>query len=196
VTVFTATRWQDNGALIEDVPRLGYLDKRVLDSTYGYGAFWSRWRPIDLVACDLDPAKSPIGYSVDFRALPFDDQSVNTVGLAPPYKLNRTPSDVDERYGVHVPTRWRERHELIRAGITECSRGASNYLLLKCMDQVCSGRKRWQTIEFTTHAPTVGLRLEDRFDKLVTRRPQPEGRRLVHTQGNYSSLLVFRKRNR
>lgn len=192
MSVLTATRWHDNGALIEDVARLSYLDGRVLDVTFGYGTFWSRWQPAELVACDLDPTKSPIGYAVDFRELPFDDRSFDAVVLDPPYKLNGTPTDeVDERYGVHIPTRWQDRHELIRSGITECARVARRYVLLKCMDQVSAGKKRWQTIEFTNHAAAVGLLLEDRFDMLTSPRPQPAGRRQVHAQANYSTLLVF-----
>ena len=61
------------------------------------------------------------------------------------------------------------------------------------MDQVEAGQKRWQTFDFTTVAIGRGLRLVDRFDMLTTPRPQPPGRRQLHAQGNYSTLLVFEK---
>lgn len=140
--VLTATKWATNAELIEDVERFGYLDGRVLDCTYGYGTFWKNWKPDDLTACDIDPAKSPIGHSVDFTNLvEFGKRSFDAVVFDPPYKLNGTPTDaVDERYGVHKVATWQDRYSLIIDG------------------------------------------------------PQPGGRRQVHAQSNYSTLLVFRKK--
>ena len=198
--VLAATSWKSNADLIADVARLGYLNGRVLDCTYGMGVFWRNWQPSDLIACDLDPEKSPIGYAVNFCDLPFDNRSFDTVVLDAPYKLNGNPTgwidDFHRRYGTHIPTSWQDRHQLIVDGLIECARVTRRYVLLKCMDQVCSGQKRWQTYEFTTAAITEGLRLVDRFDMLVTVRPQPPGRRQVHTHGNYSTLLVFEKPRR
>lgn len=197
VTVLTAQAWPTNAHLIEDVAKLGYLDGRVLDVTYGYGTFWKRWQPAELVACDLERDKSPIGYPVDFRTLPFQNASFDAVVFDPPYKLNGTsrPADqsVDERYGVHEPATWQERHLLMYGGLTECFRVSRRFVLMKCMDQVVSGQKRWQTMIFANHAAEHGWTLIDRFDMLSTPRPQPERRRQVHAQSNYSTLLVFKK---
>ena len=192
MSVLAAQRWQSNAYLIADVAKLGYLDGSVLDVTYGLGVFWQQWRPESLTACDLDVDKSPMGVSVDFTDLPFDDRSFNAVVFDPPYKLNGTPTEsVDSRYGVHQRSTWQDRHTLICNGIDECARVSKRIVLLKCMDQVVSGHKRWQTIEFTNHAATKGLDLIDRFDLLVNPRPQPSNRRQLHAQGNYSTLLVF-----
>lgn len=188
--------WPSNAELIADCARLGYLHAgwRTLDPTYGHGTFWKLWRPDDLVACDLDPAKSLIGRAVDFTALPFPDRYFDAVVFDPPYKLNGTPDEaIDQRYGVHEPTRWQDRMALCRRGIEECARVlGEGYLLVKCMDQVCSGRKRWQTDEFTKHAERCGLGKVDRFD-FPTYRPQPNGRRQIHARCNTSSLLVFQR---
>jgi hypothetical protein len=91
--------------------------------------------------------------------------------------------------------RWQDKHQLIRDGITEAARvlRVGGYLLLKCQDQVCSGRPRWQTIEFTNHAATVGFDLVDRFDRIGTTRPQPPGRIQRHAHGRPSTLLVLSK---
>lgn len=194
MSVLSAQRWRSNAHLIADVATLGYLDGTVLDVTYGLGVFWQQWQPDELTACDLDVAKSPFGKSVDFTQLPFDDHSFDVVVFDPPYKLNGTPTHgVDSRYGVHERTTWQDRHVLIHKGIDECARVARRFVLLKCMDQVVSGRKRWQTIEFTNYATQKGLHLVDRFDLLVNPRPQPANRRQVHSQGNYSTLLVFKQ---
>jgi hypothetical protein len=197
--VMAIHNWASNADLIAACARLGYLqpDWVTLDPTYGYGTFWQTWRPNHLTASDLDRDKSPAGFSVDFTELPWDDNTFDAVVFDPPYKLNGNPSDTDgsdERYGVHVYTDWRERMRLIRDGITECDRvyNGTGTLLLKCQDQVCSGKERWQTIEFANHAATLGLGLVDRFD-ILSYRPQPAGRRQVHARRNSSTLLVFKR---
>lgn len=185
--------WRDNGELMADAARLGYVEGPVLDATYGLGRFWTRFRPEGLVACDLNPAKSPLGRPVDFTDLPFDDGAYRTVVLDPPFKLNgRTSTDSDAGYGVDAPASWQERHALVRDGITECARvlAPDGHLLVKCQDQVCCGEVRWQTVEFAAHAATLGLRLVDQLH-LQSYRPQPAGRAQKHARRNYSTLLVL-----
>jgi len=200
--VMAIDKWSTNAALIADCARLGYLRPEwlTLDPTYGYGTFWEKWQPNPgyLVGTDLNPVKSMQPGGVDFTDMPWSDGEFDAVVFDPPYKLNGTPSDTDgadERYGVGGPvyTDWRERMDLIRRGLTECARVLGDgYLLLKCQDQVCSGKVRWQTVDFTNHAATLGLGLVDRFD-FLSYRPQPAGRRQVHARRNASTLLVFKR---
>lgn len=199
--VLAATGWRTNGELIADCARLGYIGDRdlVLDATYGKGTWWNVWRPDHLTGCDIDPAKSPVGYSVDFTALPFDDGMFTVVAFDPPYKLNGTPThEVDERYGVAGAYTSRDaRHELMLAGASECARvlGVGGRLLWKCQDQVNGGHVRWQTDMATAHAGELGLVKIDAL-LMLGGRAQPEGRRQVHARRNYSTLLVFEKRSR
>ncbi len=179
--------WRTNAELIVDVARLGYLEGRVLDVTYGLGAWWKLYEPPGLIV-------PPRG--TDFTDLPYADRSVDVVAFDPPYRLNGTPDRglFDVRYGIQVPTRWQDRHALIRAGIVEQARKLrrAGRLLLKCQDQVCSGKVRWQTIEFAMTAKNAGLDLVDRFDLVGPVRAQPPGRRQIHARRNASTLLVFR----
>lgn len=219
--ILSITKWKSNAHLIADCARLGYLrdEWKTLDPTYGLGTFWQEWRPDILIGTDLVPAKGYrqwAGESVDFTALPFEDRSFDCVVFDPPYKLNGTPDqEIDERYGVHQPTNWRERMALCRAGISGCARVlGGGYLLVKCQDQVCSGKVRWQTFEFTKHAESLGLGLVDRFEFLSYRKQDPnrtkkhqackgagcsdctEGRVPVvqaHAHSNSSTLLVFKR---
>ena len=192
--VLAAYRWPTNGHLIEAAARLGYLRRNwlTLDPTYGQGTFWRRWRPDGLVACDLNPERGVL--VADFRRLPFRPRRFRVVTLDGPYKLNGRPGPGDERYGVDVRASWQERHALIRAGMTEGYRMlcGGGYLLVKCQDQVCGGRVRWQTDEFTRHAERLGLDKVDRLDRLGG-RAQPAGRRQEHAHQRPSSLLVFAK---
>lgn len=196
--VLAATAWRTNGELIAEVARLGYLhhDWPTLDPTYGRGTWWSVFRPLQLVAHDIDPAKAPDGLSTDFRQLPHRDGAFAVVAYDPPYKLNGTPThEVDDRYGVAGPYTSRDdRHQLMLDGATECARvlAPDGILLWKCQDQVNGGHVRWQTDMATTHAHELGLVKVDAF-LMLGHRPQPEGRRQVHARRNYSSLLVLKK---
>jgi hypothetical protein len=196
-SVLAISQWKSNAELIADVARLGYLRKDwcTLDPTFGLGNFWTEWVPDCLIGTDIDPRFSPWqDKSVDFRQIPWPDRYFDAVVFDPPYKLNGTPDPaIDERYGVHEPTRWQDRMALIRDGLTECARVlGEGFLLLKCQDQVCSGKMRWQTYEFTKHAEGCGLGLVDRFD-FLSYRPQPNGRRQVTARHNASQLLVFKR---
>lgn len=196
MTILAADTYRSNAELIETCFELGYLndDWSILDVTYGRGTFWKTHRPPKLVTNDIRPFAD---FQDDFRVLHWPDDLWSAIVFDPPYKLNgRTDgAEVDERYGVHEYTRWQDRMALIKEGIHECLRVVRNggYLLLKCQDQVCSGKVRWQTLEFTLEANTAGAELIDHL-LMLGHRPQPEGRRQVHARRNYSSLLVFRKR--
>lgn len=185
---------RNNADLIADCHRLGYLPEPVLDVTYERGRFWKQHRPAELVASDLD---SRCGVMVaDFTALPFAAASFPTVVLDPPYKLNGTstgrgPSAADARYGVGGGYRSMDaRHRLIQDGIVECARVTSRFLLVKCQDQVCANKKRWQTRIFANTGERCGLDLVDMMDVRGYRK-QPEGRQQNHSHSDKSTLLVF-----
>jgi hypothetical protein len=67
------------------------------------------------------------------------------------------------------------------------------YLLVKCQNQVCSGKVRWQVDAMSAVAEREGLEKVDQLEYLNTPRPQPGDRRQVHARRNHSTLLVFRK---
>jgi len=187
--------YKNNAELIEACFNLGYIQELVLDCTYGYGKFWVNKKPENLVGTDIDPEKSLTGHSVDFCNMPFEDLSFQTVVFDPPYKLNGTPTfSKDERYGVHTPSRWQDRHSVIEKGISECVRvlKTKGYLLLKCQDQVVAGKVRWQTHLFSDYAEKLGCALCDKLH-LVGGRPQPSGRSQIHARRNYSTLLILQK---
>lgn len=186
-----AFAWRTNAALIADVARLGYITGHVLDPTWGRGLFWTKFEPERLTRHDL------LLDGIDFRDLPYPDGTFETVVYDPPYKLNGTPAlgDHDNRYGVDVPATWQGRMRSILEGAAECARvvAPTGHLLVKVMDQVCSGEIRWQTDEVTKTVEPRGFRKIDRLDFLGGGRPQPPGRRQLHAHSRPSSLLVFRK---
>lgn len=126
-----------NAALIAAIAPL-YLDGTVLDTTYGRGKWWDRFRPDDLVTHDLALD------GVDFRDLPHDDASFDAVCFDPPYVPrhggNLPPSsnlvNFRNRYGLAEPRTRAELEQLIVAGLGECARVARRWLLVKCCDYV------------------------------------------------------------
>lgn len=189
--------WRTNADLIADCARLGYLrdEWSTLDPTYGLGTFWRKWRPNRLIGTDLDPSKScTFRISVDFTAIPWTDHSFDAVVFDPPYKLNGKPEAAGLRYGTRDPATPAERLDLIARGVAECARVLDRgCLLVKCQDQVVSGRVVWQTDLVTSVAETSGLAKVDRFD-FLSYRPQPPGRRQLHARRNASQLLVFARK--
>jgi hypothetical protein len=162
-----------NGVLIAAVARLGYLGgptSTVLDTTYGRGSFWTRYRPAGLI----------VGRD-DFRSLSNADGSVEIVVYDPPYIStgSRETSSIDEfydRYGLGDLKGWKAQRRLIDDGLAECARVLAprgGYLLVKCMDYVESGRKVWNTFHVAAEGERLGLRLVDRFHHLTGGGAQP-----------------------
>lgn len=190
--VLSVGSWRSNAHMIADVARLGYLDGRVLDATYGEGAFWRVWRPSTLTTNDL---YKPADHRYDYRELPFGDRSFDAVIFDPPYRLSgrRDRGMLDTRYGTeHRKSRDEVLGELVD-GAVECHRVASQWCLVKCQDQVEGGRVRWQTRIVADAVEAAGGVLWDRFDLVTTPRPQPGGRVQRTARRNVSSLLVFRR---
>lgn len=193
MVVKTFDKYKDNGALIAACAQLGYLKKEwlTLDPTYGQGTFWNAWQPDKLIATDIDPDLD-CG-QVDFTKLPWDDELMDACVFDPPYKLNGKPDKViDKRYGVHQPTRWQDRMKLIEDGAAECFRVTKYNVLVKCQDQVVSGKKRWQTDMVTEVARLAGFGKVDRLDIFSYRKQDPK-RGQKHAHSVSSQLMVFKR---
>ena len=188
---------KDNAQLMADCHRLGYVgdDDLVADVTFGLGRFWKKYCPPMLLASDLDAEKSPSGESVDFRDLPYVDGELDVVVFDPPYKFSGTSRVTsDDGYGIGVYMSVQDRLDLIRGGVIEAARVVKpgGRVLVKCQDQVVSGRVVWQTMKVTEAAAVSGLRLVDMLH-VSAYRPQPSGVRQLHARRDYSTLLVFEK---
>ncbi len=121
-----------------------YLTGSVLDVTYGEGKWWDRFTPDPFTKHDLYKLDG-----VDFRALPEDNDSVDTVCFDPPYIIADTATSVGviefrDRYGVgpelrdidEVGNRTARYERLIVAGLDEALRVSRCFVLVKCMEFV------------------------------------------------------------
>jgi hypothetical protein len=87
--------------------------------------------------------------------------------------------------------------QIIEDGVHECARVAKTMLLVKCQDQVCSGKIRWQTDMVTEVAKECGFGKVDRLEMVTGGRPQPmEGRTQRHAHSVSSTMLVFKRGHR
>ena len=186
-----------NAELMAQCAELGYLPGTVLDMTYGLGAFWRDHKPRDLIAMDLYAIPNVwIDVQANATCLPLADAAVDTAVFDPPYKLNGTSTDIgpsmlDRRYGVHGSyTPAAVRHALLLDGTSEALRVARRYVLVKCADQISSGRYNPQTFMVWQRAIEHGWTMVDLLH-VVGGREQPSGTRQLHARRNYSSLLVF-----
>lgn len=194
---------RNNSELIANIAEIGYLQQDVAtcDPTYGLGNFWNDWVPDE--ACqwfsDLAVEKSPQGYSIDFEHTPYLDGFFPQVIFDPPFKLSGKPGGtMDDNYGIDKYIDWRKRHAWIKRGITEMTRildPTEGVLIVKCMDQVCASRYRWQAREFAEHAESLGLRLVDTAH-VQSYRPQPGNRPQVHFHRGYSTALILTSHRR
>ena len=77
--------------LIATVAKLGYLgepDHTVLDTTYGRGLWWTRYRPANLVILDGD-----------FRDMDYETESIPVVCYDPPTSRPATGTARRENFG-------------------------------------------------------------------------------------------------
>lgn len=198
--VFAISTAKTNSELIEQIANhpLGYLrdEWTTLDATWGLGNFWDHWKPRHLIGSDLDPDKSPIGRSVDFRygKSGFDSDAFDVVVIDPPYKLNGTstgegPSASDSNYGVAEYASRSDREGLQFEMLAEAARVVrparrpisgtrrthlvGGYVLCKGQSMVNGGRMQWTTRHLANFGEDkLGMRLVDELH-LKSYRAQP-----------------------
>jgi hypothetical protein len=116
-----------------------YLTGSVMDCTYGEGAWWSKHRPVGLVAHDKFKVDG-----VDFTDLPEPDNTYDTVCFDPPYVISGGESSVNLAgsfqvdYGIgsgRLEHNSGNKFEaMLRAGLTETARVSRRFVLVKCME--------------------------------------------------------------
>ena len=197
----------NNAFLMNDCHKLGYLEGRVVDVTYGTGRFWRNFTSdtINLTASDINPPTDNIEwfpvYQADFTQLPFDEASFDTVVFDPPYKLNGTstgagPAALDDGYGVGgAYTPVQQLNKMIYDGIVEAARvlKSGGWLLLKCQGQQSSGVYNDQPGFFAGLAEDWFVE-RDRLHVVTPPRKQPRPQKTARC--NYSTLVVLQRRKR
>jgi tRNA G10 N-methylase Trm11 len=168
---------------------------KIADVTYGNGNFWNK---IDTRKYQFFPSDLKTG--VDFRFLPYKITSLDMIVFDPPY-MHGSPAPIreefDKTYDNNHKGGWGTEYvySLYQQGIDECFRVLKNkgLLLVKCQDQVSSGKNKFDHIVIYNMAMKLGMLAEDLF--VLTRIGNPMMRHSYqqHARKNHSYLWVFRK---
>lgn len=195
-----------NADLFPDILRL-YVDDgaEILDATYGRGVFW-RNIPEDkynVTRNDIDIGRGDVHH--DFRSLPSSwDNHYDVAVLDPPYLytggFNTLRDSIDRGYrnrararsGIHGVAAV---HQMYAQGMIEMYRvlKKGGFLIIKCMDQVMSGRQTWMHIEMQRLAEILGFKPKDLFVMVANSTPTMRHRRQLHARRNHSYFLVLNK---
>ena len=193
-----------NSRAMSDAARLGWVGDRVLDLTYGRGAFWIEYKPTLLATNDLYATSTAgildLDARVDFRNPVALDEAFGqfhpqTVVFDPDYRLNGTPDrgDFDDRFGTDVAKTVQERMTDIMLGAAGAASLQAPILLVKCQDQVSSGHMHRQTKVVDEATERFGYRWAD---QLYVRNNPPGQRSQKHARQNFSVLMCLRLERR
>lgn len=185
-----------NADLIAAVAPL-YLTGSVLDVTYGRGMWWRRYTPAPFAHHDLAVD------GVDFRALPYGDDTWDTVCFDPPYIPSHATHTSTKRavthraaYGLMEPRSRAEVEALMADGLAEAARVARRWVLAKCCDYAENPTSfRLGHVSAIVAGEAAGLRVHDLIVHAYGNGGGPTNHRLRHvhrTRRTHSYLVVFR----
>lgn len=183
----------------------------VADVTFGRGAFWRSIEPgtYELFSSDIDGDPS-----IDCRALPYGDDTLDCVVLDPPYMEGFYRDKPDQRAGSGSHESFRDAYSSDRdlkpeddrpkyhaavlamyvEAIVEARRvlRSGGVLIVKCQDEVSANRQRLTHVEIINALEPMGFYCKDLF--VLVRTNKPGVSRLlkqVHARKNHSYFLVF-----
>lgn len=176
-------------ALKEILDLYSTKQSKVLDISYGTGAFWNKKPNITL---DLFTNADVCG---SFYNLPFAKNTFDTIVFDPPYRMNGT------KVGYALTDRYKNETSNYKVvplhykyGTREVYRVLVNggILIAKMQDQVVSGKFYFQTNEMLKWASQFN-RLIDEVHVITGSRPQPKGRQQKHIRTSHSTFQIWEK---
>ena len=187
-----------NAALFKDVLSIYAPTGCVLDATWGKGNFWAGidLSPYALIRSD---AVTNADLHGDFRCLPFPDALFDCVVLDPPYALHGKgapiKASISSPYNLNdflTPTSAAGVLTVYREGIQEAARVLvkGGVLLIKCQDQIESGKQRFIHAELLS---LQGFVCEDLFVLVQESTPAMRHTYQKHARKNHSYFIVQRK---
>lgn len=194
--ILTALRG-NNAELFADIMQI-YVPPNsfCLDMTYGLGNFWPKIPDFQYRGVTLDIATSA-DIRADFRHCPFPDSRFDCCILDPPYAKHGTSmkESISSAYQNNLdisPKSAREVLQLYKDGITEAHRllVPGGVLILKCQDQIESGKQQWIHIQLLE---IEGFIAEDLFVLVQEAVPAMREQYQKHARKNHSYFIVQRK---
>lgn len=188
----------------------------IADVTWGKGVFWKDvdTGQYELYASDIDPKKSPSGYSVDCRNLPYEDNSLDVVVLDPPYAegFYRRNKDMlaggdgsHEQFrknysnGEVLDTNGSKYHQAVLDVYYKAGMEARRVLkddgtfIVKTQDEVSANTQELTHIQITNfYEGKLDFYTRDLFVTVRSNTPAVSGmNEQVHARKNHSYFLVY-----
>jgi len=179
-----------NSGLIKNVTDLYFIKgDRIADVTWGKGVFW---KEVDKSKYEI--VGSDLKTGIDFRYLPYKDNSFNHSVLDPPYARITNLKGMVECYNTTRFTTHEDIIQLYKDGLKELVRitQPGGFILCKCQDEIYAGKQKWSHIEIYEIAKALGLYAKDLFILVSDKKPKPRYKQ-QHARKIHSYLWVFEK---
>ncbi len=166
----------------------------VADVTYGRGNFWSELdqTQYQVLKSDISP-KKPDTVRADFRALPYPDNFVDVLLFDPPYAHGgmTMKKSITLPFGYSIGNHAGVIQQYAD-GIREAARvlRKRGLALLKCQDEIESGKQCWSHIEIKDLLEANGFLLEDMLTLVQKSQPAMRLDYQKHARKNHSYLWV------
>jgi hypothetical protein len=188
-----------NAPLFNDILRL-YVPpgSRVLDMTYGRGAFWKGVEREDYRVVTMDNAL-PAALLADFTSLPIKSSSLDAFVLDPPYAngggAHKTSSGIDKTYNLPTGNNVSRVRGLYVNAIVEGTRALrpGGVAIIKCQDQIESGKQWLVHVNVLNSLRLRSYIIEDIFVLVRPSTPMMRHAYQLHARKNHSYFIVARK---
>lgn len=179
-----------NSGLIKNVSELYFQEgDRIADVTWGKGVFWK-----EVNKSKFEIVGSDIKTGIDFRDLPYEDNSFNHSVIDPPYARITNLKGMVDCYNTTRFTTHEEIIKLYQDGLKELVRitKPGGFILCKCQDEIYGCRQKWSHIEIYNLAIELGLYPKDLFILINDKKPKPRHKQ-QHARKIHSYLWIFEK---
>lgn len=192
--VIVTAQTGDNSDVFPDILLLYANDgDAIADVTYGKGVFWKK---VDINRYSFYP--SDIMTGIDYNNLPYKKGVLDMVVLDPPYMGNNGGKNyaVARNYNVNIKKYSKEYiPNLYFDGISEAynvlKKGGK--LVIKCQDEIQSGKQNMNHITIIDFALSNGFRVEDLFIVIQKNTPMMRHSYQLHARKNHSYFIIFTK---
>lgn len=195
--VFTA-RQSHNSEVLRDILEL-YATRgaRILDMTYGNGAFW---RKIDASRYELTTndlfKHNPSGNHWHFGAVPTPAVGFDVVVFDPPYVHGSKTihKSLAKQYGIDKPISAKditENYNQLARYVRKILR-PDGLLIIKTQDEIESGKQVWRHLDVQKFFWNQGWELLDFLIVMQKNKPMMRHKHQKHARKNHSYFMVFR----
>lgn len=151
------------------------------------------WRNVDTSLYDLSFSDLRLN-EIDFRNLPYEDESFNHSVIDPPYARISNLKGMVDCYNTSNDVTHASILELYEQGLKELKRitKSKGRIFCKCQDEIEGCRQKYTHIEIFDLAKGLGLYARDLFVLVNDRTPKIYYDQ-QHARKNHSYLWVFEK---